>query len=1188
MRERINRLAKGIIDAEAPILLIQPSELRDSVRAGEIIRKDIYVASGNGLHIKGLTYSSNVRVVIANGAFGGLRNHISFEVNSTYLEYGDVIEGSFYLVTNGGEKVIPYSFYVESEDSGRILEKLKAPEDFLSIAEQDYDLALRLFEYRDFSETAPFMQDMQVRALYDGIKGHGCRPAQLEGFLVSLGVKKPVRMLVSNELKSYEHPDEILKDTISIHREGWGYLPITVMATGDFIQLSKNTITDSDFEGGVFKLLYQISPSRLHGGKNYGLITFSTMTDVDTVPVYVMNGRNTSGKERRLAGDRYRRYLELRLDYESGIGEPELLLNQMLEELDQIKMVSGTDQVQRLLTAEVFMLSGCSKQAMQLLEEIRPAVLENRQERPDLYCMLQYITIAVKSDEVDAASFIRLLHKYLSEGVGTYPQFYMLTQLDTSLMENPGELFLSMKSMFLKGCHSPFLYLQAVKLLRGMPELLYGLGSFEIQVLYLGARKKQVGEELAVKTAKLVGMLKHYNRLCCSLLAMLYEEYKRTEILESMCSMMIRGNLRSPSDFEWYECAQKAGLSLTRLYEYYLYSLPQEYRQLLPRELLLYFSYDHELDRHSKSVLYKNILIYMKVEDPLYKDYERKIGAYATEQIFEARINSRLAVIYERMIYKDMIDLPVAKVLPGILKSYRISCRNRDMRYVVICYEELTEEGIYPLEDGVAYAPLFSAYSQILFQDAYGNRYSDIRYVKTSVMDKPELEEKCFEVYPDHPMLLLKACRDTAEKETLLEEDVLLLERALTELKLHPLYKRSLTTRIIEYYQSGPEEEGNLTKTDSGYLLSIDKKVLSKQQRAGICEALISRNYIREAYDMIREYGCEEIQLQSLQKLCTRMILDKLFDPDDLLVSLAYRIFETGIGDGVILDYLCEFFNGTCDQMYRVLGKSVKAHVETYDLEERLLAQMLFADNTGKIDRVFSMYLKKKTSESIVKAYFTMKSAAYFLQEEPADTQVFSYLESLVHQTAEKEKLSTIYLLALTKYYAGLIELDEGQKVLCQVMVDILLDEGMVFPYYKNLAANVKLPEHVLDKAIIQYCGRKDSKVDLQIRILPDEEEFHSDEMKRIYLGIFIMQKILFEGETLEYRIYEWRDGIQQLMDEGVATCGGFMSQADRSRFSCLNEMALCLGLKEEAGLKSSMRDYLMKTAAMEALFELM
>lgn len=70
--------------------------------------------------------------------------------------------------------------------------------------------------------------------------------------------------------------------------------------------------------------------------------------------------------------------------------------------------------------------------------------------------------------------------------------------------------------------------------------------------------------------------------------------------------------------------------------------------------------------------------------------------------------------------------------------------------------------------------------------------------------------------------------------------------------------------------------------------------------------------------------------------------------------------------DSVILDYLCEHFNGTVDQMYRVLMQGIKEHVETYDLEERLVAQMLFTGCTEKMDRVFELYASRKKTIRLI------------------------------------------------------------------------------------------------------------------------------------------------------------------------------------------------------------------------------
>ena len=80
-----------------------------------------------------------------------------------------------------------------------------------------------------------------------------------------------------------------------------------------------------------------------------------------------------------------------------------------------------------------------------------------------------------------------------------------------------------------------------------------------------------------------------------------------------------------------------------------------------------------------------------------------------------------------------MIDRRVARVLPGILRSYRIKCRDSRMKYVIVRYEELNEDYAYLLEDQAAYVPIYADNIVLLFQDAFGNRYADVQYWKRCV-----------------------------------------------------------------------------------------------------------------------------------------------------------------------------------------------------------------------------------------------------------------------------------------------------------------------------------------------------------------------------------------------------------------------------------------------------------------------
>ena len=800
----------------------------------------------------------------------------------------------------------------------------------------------------------------------------------------------------------------------------------------------------------------------------------------------------------------------------------------------------------------------------------------------------QYLRLEIKPSLQQKESLVRYIRKLLWEDGEVRPYlFLMLMKLDETMAQNPLELYRSMASLFNQGCNSPFLYASACRLLEAHPDLFVRLGDFEIQALYLGVQKGIVSRATALKAAGLALGLKHYRKLVERLFAKLYQTYEEQAVLEAVCSLLIKGDCKEKDAFVWYEKALEQGINLTRLYEYFLYSLPDDYGHLLPKEVLLYFSYDKDLDRHSRQVLYRNILEYMNPSAELYQNYTRHMEQFAMEQLFQSRISRSLAVIYEHMIYKDMIDSRVARVLPGILKSCRIRCGDSRMKYVIVRYEELEDEEAFLLENQTAYVPLFSERSVLLFQDAYGNRYLDVKHWKVSVMDRPELLAQCYEVYPDHPMLKLSECRDIVNRGVETDDQAALLEEIVTQMHLSPVFEGRLMQAVTDYYcRKASEDKDGDGVFNCAYLVQIDKKHMAARQRQQICETLISQNYMREAYNMIRDYGSQYISTPRLMKLCTKTILMNLFDQDDLLLGLSHQVFCQGCYDSVILDYLCEHFNGTVSQMYEVLIQGVREHVETYDLEERLLGQMLFTGCCDQMDSVFELYMKRKTTkEMVVKAYFTQKSVQYFLEEKDMDQRVFEYLKQAVGNTFDKDRMPTIYLLALTRYFSTLDKVEAGDAELLKTMTSLLLEEGLVFPYTRELSKHIPVPEDIMDKAMVEYRGKKDAHPELQVRILPEETGYHSEDIRRVYQGIFVKQKVLFEGETMEYRIYDYLDGHRRLAAEGQVECDHKLEGKENSRFACLNEMGAAIKDRDDSRLLNAMEDYLKKSAALGRLF---
>ncbi len=164
MKERINRLARGMLDMDVPQITGLPEKIIETVSAGKRETREFFVSSANNLHIKGLVYTNHTRVMVENVSFGGLRNRISYLVDASFLEDGDVISGAFELVTNGGEITLPFIFTARLGVSGQTLAGLKTVRDFavLIIKQPECCLIIRILRKRflcRISISAPFMTD---------------------------------------------------------------------------------------------------------------------------------------------------------------------------------------------------------------------------------------------------------------------------------------------------------------------------------------------------------------------------------------------------------------------------------------------------------------------------------------------------------------------------------------------------------------------------------------------------------------------------------------------------------------------------------------------------------------------------------------------------------------------------------------------------------------------------------------------------------------------------------------------------------------------------------------------------------------------------------------------------------------------------------------------------------------------
>ena len=118
-------------------------------------------------------------------------------------------------------------------------------------------------------------------------------------------------------------------------------------------------------------------------------------------------------------------------------------------------------------------------------------------------------------------------------------------------------------------------------------------------------------------------------------------------ILNTICTLLIKGNKTSSEYFPWYQKAVEEDFRIARLYEYYMIAMDEtRMRGPLPRKIYLYFMHGNTLDYRKEAFLYANLLTYSD-DQAMFLNYREQIVTFTWEQLMKLRGLPRPSTIYE-------------------------------------------------------------------------------------------------------------------------------------------------------------------------------------------------------------------------------------------------------------------------------------------------------------------------------------------------------------------------------------------------------------------------------------------------------------------------------------------------------------------------------------------------------------
>lgn len=1153
----IEHLLSGKFENTVPSLLLSEDRVDVVTHVGENYRGELGIGTNENYRLRGMISVDEARIVPERDRFAGTAVSILFGADVTGLKNGDSVSGNITLSTNVGEYRIPVFVQVEEEEIASTNGQIRYLEDFARLAEEDYDEAFRLFTNRQFVLLLTG-SDAQYLALYRGLTRNPVTYHRMEEFLVGCGLKEPVVISADADEASFFNLRESRQEPLTLHRSTWGNVNIEVTAEGDFLEVPKKRIMAEDFVGSVYDLDYIILKDRLGRGRSFGRIILNSFYSTIVFNVTASPGSAVRVDMVSVAKRNKIKLMRLYLDYRMERTDLKTYAARTVTLLSAIREMGDYPILYTLYEAYVNELSGKRALARNILRTLENHNFsEDPLEAKAGFLYMCHITGLLTPGQIDVVARIREWYQRKQE---SFILMWLLFQVDEDVSRTPGKRFFYMDTLYDVGNRSPLLYMEALSLFRKDDSLLRHITKFIRHVLTFAVRGKLLTENIALRAAYLSDNEKTFTPAMYKILSGAYEAFPSEAVLEAICKLIMKGQPGKSEYFKWYTLAVEHDLHITRLYEYYVETMPENYQKLLPLPIRKYFTMNNTLSDSKRAFLYANIIRNRKEDPGTFADYSEAMASFSSESLKERKINSDYAVIYQEFA-KEIPGMEEGELLARVLFTDRIYTDDPRVREVVVCHEQLKNEEVSPLIHGTAYIRRYTPDARILFSNGQTKRYSStVAYSVEPLMDRKELSDKCRACGVGDPGLILNICAGGGKMEPVSLRNIDAYQKMVELPDFTSSCKMDVRERLLEYYSENAEND-----TLDHYLRQIDYVEFAKVNKVLLIEVMISRGMYDIAFDLLTRYGFEHVDVGHLVRLTSRMISKMEGREDEELLLLSAYVFRKGKYDERTLSYLVAYFNGSLSEMVNIRMSAKAFYVETYPIDERILMRAMFIRRpVEEGSEILEHYIHEAGKKKVIKAYLIFSANAAFMGGKQLDGFI---AKNIAADVDRGEEMDIVCRLALLKYYSEKDELTIHEENQLDSLLEECAARGLRFRFLQNLPGPYLTQYQLEDKVFVEHMASPSDKVVLHYKLSSDpklKEDYRTEPMNLMYRNIFSREFILFYGEILTYYITAEHNGsVTKTPEKSVTTPS--VDMEGRSRYQLINQMlsARRLGKKD-------------------------
>jgi hypothetical protein len=1180
VRARIGQIAAGRFNGTKPILAFSEETIDLSVIEGRSEAGSFVIESTNQIKICGIVYSTNPRMECLNPHFEGEKVRIRYQFNSKGLTEGDACEGKFVIVCNQIEYSLSFCARITRLYAEASTGAVKSLDDFTRLAASNWDEAYHLFYNRNFLNTIPY-GNVYERLTYEGFACARPSGQNMEEFLIGVNKKQPVSISVDKSEEIFMASKEPQSGCFTITKDNWGYTEIRLRTDCEFIKLSKPVLTLDDFIGKTYLYEYIIDASAMHAGRNFGRIYIDGVYQSFTIDI-TAGVRDDDGSISDIAVTKDIKecmvgIMELYTSFRLKRIVTGVWANETISILNHLHALVPDEHMYELMKAQAFIINRQRQEAKWILDDFKHS---NPDKKAPIWGYYLYLMTLLEREPSYIDNMTHEVELIFYENPDSVLLFWVLLFLRDQYFDDSAGKLKDIKYWVLRGCSSPYLYIEAYYLISQDPYLIKELSVFELRILSWAVKKKALTKDLAGAIFEAVDLAGGFDNRVYELLTAAYEICPEAEYVGIICSYLIKGHKNDTCFHKWFELGIENKLRLTGLYESYLITMDDRQISPVPKIIQMYFSFDNKLPYRKLAVLYNNIIAAKETEPEVYHKYRKAMGRFAMDQAQLRHIDDNLAVLYEDMLELGFINEELSAAFSDIIYTYKLIVFDKRIVRAIIYQNEMKEPQIVPVTDQCAYFELFSNDYVILFEDSRGYRYvKSISYRLQRLMDAEKYLDRCISLSPDRPQYIVSHFKHVRDYSDFTKDDLKLFKPVFYSESFSDSYKAVMGYRILKYCQLHDYED-----YVRPFLQSINFDTLQKDARKYLIDMLVSNRLYEKAYDMAMEYGIDMLAAASKVVLCENALKVQHVD-DDFMVQLAISAFKTGKYSDLVLKYLCENYTGPTDELISLWHAADKFSISSMKLDERILEQGIYTQiEPEKISDIFMEYYKRAGNEKLILAYISLVAHGYLHSGRCKADFIFDIIEK---RFIGNRTLNDACQLALLKHFAEKTDITQAELEIEDTLLKYYIYNNMYFDFFARLDYRLLEKYFLYDKAFLQYESTPGTHVVLHYSRDEDGEEFNSEDMVEMYDGIYVKTFVIFFGELIRYYITEEHDNSIEVKESNRLTCNNIPGDNDHSRYNLINEMIISDTLSDETTLKSNIDEYKRLDAATKQLFKL-